>query len=254
VISAILSSLLAGVSVSLLAADIGSSVKVWNLAPALVSRRDRLLPRVITEMAQRVGNLGRREDPVLWEEICYSLAFHLRAGETPAQAIRAVAVEGDSFTHRVLQKVAHAYDAGTALQVALAAQAAYHSELERIASALEMGNTGGGNIPSLLCHAAETMRRRRLARGELRSKLTEARATAILLSLLPWGIGAFTLSSNSSSSQTVLGEPRGKMLLAAGFAFWAAGNVATILILRQFKPQKTRRRHKPVSVEEVTHK
>jgi Flp pilus assembly protein TadB len=101
-----------------------------------------------------------------------------------------------------------------------------------------MGTTSGGNIPMLLCHAAEGMRRRRLQKGELRSKITEARATAVLLSLLPWGIGAFTFSQGPEQAQAVLSDTRGRLLLLIAFAAWLAGNVAVVSILRALLPTR----------------
>jgi hypothetical protein len=54
--------------------------------------------------------MSEKRDPALWEEVCYSLAFHVRAGETPAQAVKGGALEGESFAHDALKAVSHAYD------------------------------------------------------------------------------------------------------------------------------------------------
>jgi len=234
---------LTGTSVALLAADVGLTARTWNTHPALVPRQDAITSPVVAWFLRWAGDLLHKRDAAQWEEICYSLAFHLRAGETPAQAVRGVAGEGNSFAHSALLAVAQAYEAGTQMQAALDAQAAVYPELERIASVIAMGSTGGGNIPALLCNTAESLRRHRLERGELRAKLGEARATALLLSLLPWGIGAFTFSEDPSAAWVVLYDSRGRALLMLAAVLWSAGNIAVMLTLRSLMPQN-RSRHK----------
>lgn len=229
--------LLAGAAATLLSMDVLQAIKAWNMAPALVERRETVLPSVAA-LWGKVRMRGKRRDAALWEETCYSLAFHLRAGETPSQAVRGVGMEGESFAHMALRSVTQAYDAGTSLQVALAAEAYQYPELGQITGVLEMGGVSGGNIPSLLCHAAEAMRRRRLQRGELRSRLTEARATAILLSLLPWAIGAFTFSQDPRSIEVMLQDPKGRTLLVVAAVTWLAGNVAVAATLRALLPRR----------------
>ncbi len=233
---------LAGAAVALLTADVVSSVKAWNLAPALAPRPKALLPEWLSRMLQRVCEMSEKRDPALWEEVCYSLAFHVRAGETPAQAVKGVALEGESFAHDALKAVSHAYDSGASLDTAFGVIAGRYGELSQIASVLEMGATSGGNIPHLLCHMAESLRRRRLERGELRSKLTEARATAVLLSLLPWGIGAFTYYQDPLGGRALWRDPVGRALLIVGGLLWLIGNVAVVFMLRALLPDKHRRK------------
>lgn len=240
------SALLAGAAVSLLVADVVTSVKAWNLAPALVPRPRLLLPGALLGVARRVRELLERHDPALWEEVCYSLAFHVRAGETPAQAVKGVAGEGDSFAHETLKAVSQAYDSGASLEAAFGSVAGGHPELTQVASVLEMGATSGGNIPHLLCHLAEALRRKRLDRGELRSKMTEARATAVLLSLLPWGIGAFTYSQDPLAARALWRDPIGRALLLAGGLLWLTGNIAVVLMLRALLPNRHRQREREV--------
>ncbi|MGE5578776.1 MAG: type II secretion system F family protein [Bacillota bacterium] len=234
-----------GVAIALLTADVVSSVKAWNLAPALAPRPRSLLPEGLSSVIWRVRELSEKRDPALWEEVCYSLAFHIRAGETPAQAVKGVAEEGDSFVHETLKGVSRAYDAGASLETAFASVAGrYRGELKQIASVLEMGASSGGNIPHLLCHLAEALRRRRLGRGELRSKMTEARATAALLSLLPWGIGAFTFSQDPQAARAVWRDPVGRALFVAGGLLWLTGNIAVVFMLRALLPERPRRKER----------
>lgn len=231
----------AGAAVSFLVADIVSSIKAWNVAPALAPRPRSLLPDTLAGLLVRVRELTEKRDPALWEEVCYALAFHVRAGETPAQAVRGVAAEGNSFAHEVLKTVSQVYDSGASLEAAFGSVSGRYGELAQIASVMEMGLTSGGNIPHLLCHLAEALRRKRLDRGELRSKMTEARATAVLLSLLPWGIGAFTYSQDPLATKALWRDPVGRALLVAGGLLWIIGNIAVAFMLRSLLPKRHRR-------------
>lgn len=241
----VLPSALAAVSVALLVVDAVPFVRAWNTSPALLPRRESFTLRRAASYLRSMGSLARKVDGADWEQICYSLAFHLRAGESPVQAVRCVASEGDSSPYEVLSTVARGYDAGSTLSAALSAQGSQSEELRQIASVLEMGTASGGNIPALLCHTAEALRRRRLDKGELRSKLAEARATAVLLSLLPWVIGVFTFTQDPSSMQAVLSDPQGRVLLAGAVVLWIVGNVTVVLLLRTLVPRRTGERRTP---------
>ncbi len=236
-------SLLAGAAVAMLTADVLPFMKSLNTAPALMERRNFTVLARVVQFIEKVRGLGSKGTGEAWEQICYSLAFHLRAGETAAQAVRGTAAEGDSAAHTLLMKVAQSYDAGTGLQAALESRSSQSDELQQVASTLEMGSATGANTPLLLCHTAEVLRRRRLDRGELRAKLAEARATAILLSLLPWAIGYFTLLQDARAGVSVLRDPRGRVLLAISGLLWVIGNVLVVYLLRTLlPPRKSRRR------------
>ncbi len=238
----LLSALLVAGAASALTADLLSTAKVWSLAPALVERKESWIPEAVSTMLGRLRHAFARRDVSVWEEVCYSIALHLRAGETAAQAIRGVGAEGGTFAHAALRAVSQVYEAGTSLQEALARQAEEYPELGYLAGVLDMAGRSGGDIPSLLCHASESMRRQRMARGELRSKLAEARGTAALLSALPWLIGAFTFSSDPIALRVVTSDPRGRALLWLAALTWAAGNVAVVSAIGALQPRRPGKR------------
>lgn len=231
-------SLLWGIWLGLLTGDVLGTVKVWNTAPALVDRKPVFPPGLISRVRSQAASLFVRQDPAVWEEISYSLAFHLRAGETPAQAVRGVSEERDSSPYLALRRACQGYDAGTPLLPALTSEARRSSEMQYLAGILEMGTVSGGDLPSLFCHAAEAMRRRRLLRGDARARLGEARATAVLLSLLPWLIGAMTLGRDRIARQLVLSDSKGTFLLAFAVSLWVLGNVAVLIVLRSLSPRE----------------
>lgn len=235
----LLASVTWGLWLATLAADVLGTVKAWGMAPALLDRRPGLPAGWPLSVASKVAHPLRRSDPVVWEEIAYSLAFHLRAGETTAQAVKAVSAERDTAPYTALKRACQAYDAGTPLLSALNAEARHSGELAYLGGIFDMGAVSGGDLPALFCHAAEAMRRRRLMRGEARAKLGEARATAVLLSLLPWLIGLYTFGQDPSVKRMVLSDPKGAMLLVVSLAFWLAGNVAVLFVLRSLSTRDT---------------
>lgn len=226
----------------LLSMDLLATVKSWNLAPALSDRQPAGGPSLFSRAVARARSVLRRRDPAVWEEAAYSLAFHIRAGETPAQALRAVSTERDTPAHFGLRKAIQMYDAGSSLEAALVAQSGEHPEIPYLAGIFEMGLSSGADIPALLCHGAESMRRRRLARDETRARLVEARATAVLLSILPWLIAAFTVGRDPKTRATVLADPRGRVLIALSLFLWVVGNVAVVMLLGSLSPKAVSRR------------
>ena len=226
----------------LLSLDVLGTVKTWNLAPALLDRRTVFTPARVPSLIRALWSPLKRSDPAIWEEIAYSLAFHLRAGETSAQAVRGVSRDRDTPAHAVLKSACQAYDAGASLLSALGAETRESPELAYLIGIFEMGTVSGGDLPALLCHAAEAMRRRRIMRGEARAKLGEAKATAVLLSVLPWAIGAFTFGQDAVVRSAVLADSKGRLLIAAAVAFWLAGNLAVALVLRSLSLRQIARR------------
>lgn len=234
----LIAALLWGIAASLLCLDVLGTARNWGLAPALLERSASLKTGNLLSVLRRPLSALKRPDPALWEEIAYSLAFHLKAGETPVQAVRAVSSDRDTPAHESLRSVCQAYDAGAPFLVALGTRTKENPELGYLAGIFDMGVVSGGDLPALLCHAAEAMRRRRVLRGEARAKLSEARATAVLLSVLPWMIGLFTLGRDSRARAAIFGDPRGRLLVSVAILMWLVGNAVVLLVIRSLSPRQ----------------
>jgi tight adherence protein B len=235
-VTALVTPLLWGAAVVLASLDVLGTVRTWNLAPALLDRHPFTWPRKLGRIAAPMRALFKRDDPAAWEDVSYSLAFHMRAGETPVQALRAVSMEKSTPPYVTLRRAVQQYDAGSSFNAALAAQSRDCPEIGYLAGIFEMGMLSGGNMPSLLCHAAEAMRRRRSLRNEVRSRMVEARTTAALLSMLPWLIGFLTLGREPRARAVMLADPRGRGLLLFAVLAWLAGNGAVMFLLRSLAP------------------
>jgi len=163
-----------------------------------------------------------RCEPHVWEEIFYSLAFRVRAGETLPQALRSVAEEGRTEAHQFLRRIVRAYEAGAPLAEAFQSEAR-GGEMQRLATAVEMGLATGSDLPSLLCHSAEVLSKKRSLTREAQAKIAEARITAILLIALPWVIGAVTYVYEPTLIVQGLSSGRGKAIVLFSLGLWVLG-------------------------------
>ena len=103
-----------------------------------------------------------------------SLAFHLKAGLNLPHAVRQYQ-EGNSYSHKLLDRAYRSYEAGSSMLYALRSVAGNQQEFGVVVDALEMGAVSGGDLPSLLCHISDSIRNRRVFKSEARSKLIEAK-------------------------------------------------------------------------------
>ncbi len=200
-------------------------------SPALRRKTPCAVTRRLSAVVYRAMSLLRpRSEPHVWEEVFYSLAFHLRAGEALPQAIRAVSEESASTAHEALRRVVRAYEAGATLAQAFQTQAG-GGEMERLAATVETGLASGSDLPALLCHSAEVLSRKRSLVKEAQAKLTESRLTAVLLTALPWVIAAITYSYDPALMAQGLSSPRGRLIMMASFCLWITGVALVILAL-----------------------
>ncbi len=195
---------------------------------------DRVLAR-LRDLPKKA--LTKDNDSASWEEAAFSLAFHLRAGEPLAQALRAVAEEGEGFAQSCLMKAYRRYEAGAALPAALSDTGSHIPEMSYMSGIFEVGLASGGDLPALLCHASEALRRRRLFQKEASSKLVEARLTAYLLAVLPWVIAFATFRQDPKLWRMLVDDPRAQVLALVSLILWAAGNMLVIWLIRSAVPR-----------------
>lgn len=232
-----------GLGVTLLTLDVGRAVKGWSLGPGVLS--DPPSSSQTLSLGKRLASLWDKlfssdEDLMLWEEIAFSLACHMRAGETVAQSLKGVAAEGTGTPYKLLNRACQEYEAGVSVLGALESAAAGNQEFLRLASVFDLGLVNGGDLPALLCRAAEDTRRVRTRHREVRSKLVEARLTAVLLTFLPWGMGLFTFRQDPRVGQTLIGDPQGRRLFLLALGLWCLGVFAVYMLIASVTPRKQR--------------
>lgn len=247
-----LSSLIMGITFFFLGLDILETLQIFSLPSGLSKEKGSgvstplwllrvfgLLGRNFYSLKNTVKSMFNMEkSDTLWDEIAFSLAFHMKAGATVIGAIRAVSEEGNTHGHKALKRVFQLYQAGSSLMPAIVIVSREFPALEKIGAILEMGLTTGGNVPALLYHASEVLRRRRLFEGEVRAKLVEAKMTAILLAVLPWVMAFAMLRFDKSTIYQLISTEAGRNLALLSVGLWALGIGLVAVLIGSLAPKE----------------
>ncbi|MBV8980505.1 MAG: VWA domain-containing protein [Acidimicrobiia bacterium] len=155
------------------------------------------------------------------------IAGSLRAGYSLLQGVEAVAQEVSEPMGGELRRVLAEARLGRTLEESLDDMA------ERLASrdfawavmAIRIQREVGGNLAELLSTVAETMIARERLRREVRALTAEGRISAIIVGLLPIGLGIVMYSMNREYMNVLLHDGFGQTLLIgailmAGVGFW----------------------------------
>jgi tight adherence protein B len=155
------------------------------------------------------------------------LASTLRAGYSLMQGVEAVSQEVSEPMGRELRRVVTEARLGRPLEEAL----------EGVASRMESGDFAwavmairiqrevGGNLAELLVTVAETMTERERLRRDVNALTAEGKVSAIVLGILPVGLGLFIYTANPGYMDPLFEETIGKILLfgsiiLAFLGFW----------------------------------
>lgn len=226
-----------GLTAALIGLDVSKSSGVWSLPRALEQEHEAgVAPDLgaLNDVTRRVWPQRPRHMP--WDEICSDLAFQVRARNSMVQAIHSVSQQGTSDAHKKLGKAYKLYETGVPIFKALETVAGGDAELSMIAAILEIGSVSGGDTATLLWRAFEILRRRRVFRGEVDAKLSEARITSWLLLALPWFIGFFMLRYEPDLLKGFAASREGKLLTIAAAVLWAVGGTLIKLCLGSVCP------------------
>ncbi|MBA3652665.1 MAG: type II secretion system F family protein [Actinobacteria bacterium] len=155
------------------------------------------------------------------------LSGTLRAGFSLIQGVETIAREVGDPMGNELQRVLAEARLGRSLDSALADMASRveSADFEWTVMAIGIQREVGGNLAELLDTVAETMLARDRLRREVSALTAEGRISAIVIGLLPVGLGAFMWIANreyiSVLTESTIGQTIavGSALLAA-FGFW----------------------------------
>jgi tight adherence protein B len=141
------------------------------------------------------------------------LAGSLRAGYSFLQGVEAVAQETSDPMARELRRVLAEARLGRPLDEALQDVAVRMKSLDFdwAVMAIRIQREVGGNLAELLTTVADTMVQRSRLRGEVKTLTAEGRLSAIIMGLLPIGLGGFMFMSSPDYIET----------LFQSFAGWA---------------------------------
>ncbi len=153
------------------------------------------------------------------------LAGNLRAGFGLVQAIDSVARESDAPMGEELGRVITETRLGGSLDQALAdaAERVGSEDFRWVVEAMEIHREIGGDLAELLDRVADTIRARARAHRQVRALSAEGRASAVVLTVLPLGVGAVLATTNRDYVGELFDTTTGQLMVAAAGALLVIG-------------------------------
>lgn len=150
------------------------------------------------------------------------LAGTLKAGYSFMQGVEAVSQEVEEPMGAELRRVVTEAQLGRPLEEALEASADRmgSADFEWAVMAVRIQREVGGNLAELLLTVADTMTARQRLRGEVSALTAEGRISAIVLGILPVGLGAVLFVINPGYMNVLLNDTLGRIML--GIACFSA--------------------------------
>ena len=167
-----------------------------GILPALAARRKRVFTSQLPDMLQLMSG-------------------SLRAGYSLMQGVEAVAQEVDDPMGRELRRVLTEARLGRVLEDSLDDMADRMSsdDFKWAVMAVRIQREVGGNLAELLSTVAETMIARERLRREVRALTAEGRISALVLGLLPVGLGVVLYAMNPDYMKLLFNDGFGQVLL-----------------------------------------
>jgi len=206
---AVVALLLLGIADSPLVALIGIAI-VALIPPAVVSY---------------LGNRRRKQFESLLPDTLQLLASTLRAGYSLMQGVEAVSQEVSEPMGRELRRVVTEARLGRPLEEALdgIADRMESGDFAWATMAIRIQREVGGNLAELLVTVAETMTERERLRRDVNALTAEGKISAIVLSLLPVGLGLFIYTANPGYMDPLFEDTIGKILLGGSILLMLFG-------------------------------
>jgi tight adherence protein B len=157
----------------------------------------------------------RRQFATQLPDMLQLLAGSLRAGYSLLQGVDAVALEVSDPMGQELRRVLAEARLGRPLEEALddAAERMASADFSWAVMAVGIQREVGGNLAELLDTVAETMIQRERLRREVRSLTAEGRVSAIILGLMPVGLGLMMYGINRTYIEKLFNTGVGQAML-----------------------------------------
>ncbi|MFT4471284.1 type II secretion system F family protein [Arthrobacter sulfonylureivorans] len=155
------------------------------------------------------------------------LASGLRAGHSLLRAVDAVSTESPAPTSQELRRVINETRLGRDLGESLrdTADRMGSQDFHWVAQAIDIHREVGGNLAEVLDQVSGTIRERSQIRGQVKALSAEGRISALVLMVLPFGLGGFLLVASPGYLDKFTQSPLGFMLLAVGAGLLVAGGL-----------------------------
>jgi tight adherence protein B len=167
----------------------------------------------------------RRKFATQLPDMLQLLAGSLRAGYSLLQGVDAVALEVSDPMGQELRRVLAEARLGRPLETALedAAERMASADFSWAVMAVGIQREVGGNLAELLDTVAETMIQRERLRREVKSLTAEGRVSAIILGLLPVGLGVMMFAINRDYINKLFNTGLGQAMLGGSTVLALAG-------------------------------
>jgi tight adherence protein B len=162
-----------------------------------------------------LGNRRRKRFESLLPDTLQLLASTMRAGYSLMQGVEAVSQEVSEPMGRELRRVVTEARLGRPLEEALDGIAGRmeSGDFAWAVMAIRIQREVGGNLAELLVTVAETMTERERLRRDVNALTAEGKISAIVLGLLPVGLGGFIYMANPGYMDPLFEETIGKIML-----------------------------------------
>ncbi|WP_237740705.1 type II secretion system F family protein [Crystallibacter crystallopoietes] len=191
-----------------------------------------LLLAVVAPMAAKVvlGTLANRRRSAFAEQLDDSLQLlssGLRAGHSLLRAIDAVSADSPSPTSeeftRIINETRLGRDLGESLNEA--ARRMRSDDFSWVAQAIAVHREVGGNLAEVLDRVGQTIRERNQIRGQVKALSAEGRISAIVLMVLPFGLGGFLLVASPGYMNAFTESPLGYLLIGVSGLLLVTGGL-----------------------------
>ena len=158
----------------------------------------------------------------------------LKSGLPVSESIRTVGAEVPDPIGVEFRTVSDGVGLGQSLEEALweASKRLDTPEFKFFVVSLSIQRETGGNLAETLGNLADILRRRRQMRLKIKAMSSEARASAYILGSLPFVVFAAILIINPGYAMQLFEDPRGHVMLGAGFASLFTGALVMAKMIR----------------------
>jgi tight adherence protein B len=174
-----------------------------------------------------LANRRQKQFDSLLPDTLQLLASTLRAGFSLMQGVEAVSREVSEPIGRELRRVVTEARLGRPLEESMegVAERMGSADFAWAVMAIRIQREVGGNLSELLVTVADTMTERERLRRDVNALTAEGKVSAIVLGLLPLGIGGFIMASNPDYMDPMFEGSLGKILLVGAGLLMLAGFV-----------------------------
>jgi tight adherence protein B len=175
-----------------------------------------------------IGHLGKRrlfKFNNLFPEAIDLIVRGLRSGLPVSESIKQVAREIADPVGTEFSQIADSITFGMTMQEALWAAAGRLDipEYRFFAITLAIQQETGGNLAETLENLSTVLRRRKQMRLKIKALSSEAKASAYIIGSLPFLMFGIILIMNPAYAMKLFNDPRGLIMVAAGFCCYALG-------------------------------